>query len=209
MTGGANGIGSAIVTQLYNEGARVTIGDLDKAGAQRTLAALVPAAGLHTPIFVETRVNVEAESEALVESAKRRWGHVDGLVNNAVTFVVSPFVEHYRRLLVCLGVLSPTPRLLIAVWGSDRCNRGRLGPCPGCQRQGIRCAESECPCYPLTAPRRLFDQPRSVHDEARSPTHGRAGGWLDRQRRIDKRPACAARLCAVLDVQGGDWGASG
>ena len=88
VTGGANGIGAAITSQLYLEGALVTIADLDADGAHRTMSSLTPAPGLHAPIFVKTRVNVEAESVKLIQHAKRHWGHIDGLVNNAVSFVV-------------------------------------------------------------------------------------------------------------------------
>ena len=89
VTGGANGIGAAVVTQLYNEGALVTFADLDAAGAEKMLAALSPATGLRLPIFLRTRVDVEAETKELVERANSHWGRIDGLVNNAVSFVVS------------------------------------------------------------------------------------------------------------------------
>lgn len=101
VTGGANGIGAAVVTQLYNEGALVTFADLDAAGAETTLAALSPAPGLQLPIFLKTRVDVEAETKELVERAHSHWGRIDGVVNNAVSFVVSRRRDGTMR--ICAG----------------------------------------------------------------------------------------------------------
>lgn len=93
VTGGANGIGAAIVSRLYREGARVTVADLDEDGAARLIATLKTADSLVTPIFVKTHVNKEFECKALMDAARTHWGGVDCLVNNAVSFVFGEVTE--------------------------------------------------------------------------------------------------------------------
>lgn len=72
VTGGANGIGAAIVDRLAGEGAKVMIADLQK-----------PAQDSENMRFNRTDVSSEADISALIEATLGAWGRLDILVNNA------------------------------------------------------------------------------------------------------------------------------
>jgi 2-hydroxycyclohexanecarboxyl-CoA dehydrogenase len=72
VTGGASGIGAAIVRRLASEGARVTVADLDAAQAG-TVAKDVGGAA----------VELDVSDPAAVQAVFRELGPVDLLVNNA------------------------------------------------------------------------------------------------------------------------------
>jgi NAD(P)-dependent dehydrogenase (short-subunit alcohol dehydrogenase family) len=106
VTGGASGIGEAIVRRLLAEGASVVAGDVN---AER-LAALGEELGDR---FAATRADVrlEAEVEALVATAGDRFGGLDAAFNAACTggggLIANLEEEDWRWTLdVCLtGVL--------------------------------------------------------------------------------------------------------
>ena len=85
VTGGAAGIGRAIVEELIKEGAAVLFVDLDDDQGQALASALVSAqAGA---LFYRGDVSDEQVCHAAVEAAVRKWGRVDFLVNNAFSFI--------------------------------------------------------------------------------------------------------------------------
>jgi NAD(P)-dependent dehydrogenase (short-subunit alcohol dehydrogenase family) len=78
VTGGASGLGEAIVRRFVAEGAKVVIADIDAAQGEALAAELGDAAS-----FVRLDVTSEpAWLEALAETGQRH-GHLDILVNNA------------------------------------------------------------------------------------------------------------------------------
>ena len=79
VTGGAHGIGRAIVERYVAEGARVTIADIDEAAG--TAAAQEIGAG-HCR-FVATDVGAARSAEHVVAESCRAFGALDILVNNA------------------------------------------------------------------------------------------------------------------------------
>ena len=81
VTGGARGIGRAIVLRLAEAGANVVVSDLDLPGAEK-VAAEVLAMGRKS-IAVQGDVSRPADAEALVERAVSECGRIDILVNNA------------------------------------------------------------------------------------------------------------------------------
>jgi NAD(P)-dependent dehydrogenase (short-subunit alcohol dehydrogenase family) len=88
VTGGARGIGSAIVDRYVAEGARVAVADISFAAAEET------AARHHAQAFaVSLDVTKIASIDAAVEDVVSRWGGVDILVNNAAIFDLAPIVE--------------------------------------------------------------------------------------------------------------------
>jgi NAD(P)-dependent dehydrogenase (short-subunit alcohol dehydrogenase family) len=80
VTGGARGIGRAIVERLIVEGAQVTFCDLGPAGDETARA--LGAAGL-SAAFVRADVTSEADVTRLVAAVADRHGTVDVLINNA------------------------------------------------------------------------------------------------------------------------------
>jgi NAD(P)-dependent dehydrogenase (short-subunit alcohol dehydrogenase family) len=79
VTGGAAGIGEAIVKRFVREGALVAILDRDLEGAQR-VAATLPN-GVTTPIHCD--VSVDADVAAAMNAVGHRYGRIDILINNA------------------------------------------------------------------------------------------------------------------------------
>jgi 2-hydroxycyclohexanecarboxyl-CoA dehydrogenase len=86
VTGGASGIGAATARRLAAEGARVSVADLDEAGA-RSVASEID--GLPVRMDVADASSVRAG----VEQAETALGPVDVLVNNAGTDRFSFFVN--------------------------------------------------------------------------------------------------------------------
>jgi len=105
VTGGARGIGQAIVRAFAREGARVAI--LDREAAEGgALAAELTAAGSPAE-FVATDLLDEASVRAAVGRVLERFGAIDVLVNNAggndaigLKHKPAEFVESLRRNLV-------------------------------------------------------------------------------------------------------------
>ena len=85
ITGGASGIGRAICELFAEEGARLTIADIDAAGGERTLASVRAAGG--EAQFVATDVSKEADVAAMAQAAVDAYGSVNILVNDAAAFV--------------------------------------------------------------------------------------------------------------------------
>jgi NAD(P)-dependent dehydrogenase (short-subunit alcohol dehydrogenase family) len=85
VTGGGSGIGQAICELFAEEGANVSIADIDVEGGQDTLQRIKKAGGEAT--FLKTDVSVESEVEGLVQATARAFGAVNILVNNAAAFV--------------------------------------------------------------------------------------------------------------------------
>ena len=85
VTGGASGIGRAICEVFAEEGARLTIADIDVEGGEQTLATVRAAGGKAQ--FVAADVSQEADVEAMVQAAADAYGAVNILVNDAAAFV--------------------------------------------------------------------------------------------------------------------------
>ena len=88
VTGGARGIGAAIVDRYVAEGARVAVADISFAAAHETASPHGVKA-----FAVSLDVTKTASIEAAVESVVSRWGGIDILVNNAAIFDMGPIVE--------------------------------------------------------------------------------------------------------------------
>lgn len=81
VTGGAAGVGQAIVRKLASEGIGVAIADRDLEGAHR-LAAEIAASGGEA-VALHTDVSDAASLDAMLARTLDRFGRVDYLVNNA------------------------------------------------------------------------------------------------------------------------------
>lgn len=81
ITGAASGIGRASAKRLAKEGARVSIGDIDFAGATEVVQEIKSAGG-HA-MCVETDVSNEDAFRALIAKTIDHFGRLDILHNNA------------------------------------------------------------------------------------------------------------------------------
>jgi NAD(P)-dependent dehydrogenase (short-subunit alcohol dehydrogenase family) len=88
VTGGARGIGEAIVRAYAAEGAHVVIADIEIAKAQE-LASELGAKGLAVRLDVRDSKSISA----LIATTVSKFGGVDILVNNAAIFDMAPILE--------------------------------------------------------------------------------------------------------------------
>lgn len=91
VTGGAHGIGKAIVCRLAQEGAAICIVDKDGPAAEITAEA-VRISGARCAAF-DADVSNRSKVEAVVDSAVRKLGPIDILVNNAGVIVFGSLME--------------------------------------------------------------------------------------------------------------------
>ncbi len=82
VTGGASGIGEAIVEAFAANGARVVFLDILTEAAEQ-LAVRLTDGNAHAPVFVRCDLTDIASLQAAVESILREFDSVDVLVNNA------------------------------------------------------------------------------------------------------------------------------
>jgi NAD(P)-dependent dehydrogenase (short-subunit alcohol dehydrogenase family) len=81
VTGGAQGIGQAIVTKFHAEGAKVALLDIDEPRGRDVAAALGgPAAGV---LFLRCDITREANVERAMAETIAAFGGLDILINNA------------------------------------------------------------------------------------------------------------------------------
>jgi NAD(P)-dependent dehydrogenase (short-subunit alcohol dehydrogenase family) len=92
VTGGARGIGEAIVRRYVAEGARVAIADVDTRAAEDLAAELGEAA-----FALRLDVTDPASITAMVGAVAARFGGIDILVNNAAIFDMAPVLEVTRE----------------------------------------------------------------------------------------------------------------
>ena len=86
VTGGAQGIGEAIVRAYAAEGATVVVADVATAKAE-ALASELGGLAVHLD------VSQQASIDAMVKTVVERYGRIDVLVNNAAVFDMGPFLE--------------------------------------------------------------------------------------------------------------------
>lgn len=92
VTGAGSGIGVGIATRFAAEGAKVIVNDINVAGGESTVAAIKSGGG--TAVFQQADVTTDAGWKALVGAARKAFGGLDCVVNNAGwTHVNRPFVE--------------------------------------------------------------------------------------------------------------------
>ncbi len=87
VTGGANGIGRAVVEAFHAAGARVAFCDIDAEGGEKL------AAGLHGAIFRRVDVRNVAALAGLMDEIYAAWGDIDIIVNNVGISTFSPLAE--------------------------------------------------------------------------------------------------------------------
>jgi 3-oxoacyl-[acyl-carrier protein] reductase len=81
VTGGGKGIGKTYSESLALAGAKVVIAEIDGAAARNTASEIAAKGG--TALAVETDVADPGSVDAMAAAAIKRFGGIDGLVNNA------------------------------------------------------------------------------------------------------------------------------
>lgn len=125
ITGGAHGMGEAMVRLFAREGAKVVVADILEAEGRALAADIVAGGG--DAFFVKLDVSDEAQWEAAIAAITDRFERIDILVNNAGISGAVPdrlSTEHYDRLMAVnargtfLGVKHAIPELRKAGGGS-------------------------------------------------------------------------------------------
>jgi NAD(P)-dependent dehydrogenase (short-subunit alcohol dehydrogenase family) len=126
VTGGARGIGRAICAELARAGADVCVNYLgSEAAANRLVRDLV---GLKSDAFaVRADVTKPRDAKRLVDTAAKRYGHLDILVNNVGDFLVKRIEDtteaEWRHILTSnldsmfLCTKAALPHLRKRKWG--------------------------------------------------------------------------------------------
>lgn len=83
VTGGAQGLGEAISHMLAREGAKVTVTDINGAGAEETAAAINAEFGDGTAFAYQHDVTDEARWQEVLQAGHEAMGGLNVLVNNA------------------------------------------------------------------------------------------------------------------------------
>ncbi|MEH6410393.1 MAG: SDR family oxidoreductase [Hyphomonas sp.] len=83
ITGGAQGLGEAIGKMLAKEGAKVTLTDVNGAGAEKVAAEINAAHGAGTAFAFQHDVTDEARWQEVLTAAHEAMGGLNVLVNNA------------------------------------------------------------------------------------------------------------------------------
>ncbi len=83
ITGGADGIGRALVQQFSSQGSKVGFADINAEKAQATVESCVAVGADHAPVFYEVvLVDIEA-LRVVITAAQHDLGGIEVLVNNA------------------------------------------------------------------------------------------------------------------------------
>lgn len=95
VTGGARGIGLAIVERYLSEGAKVVVADIDRDAVDTAVAHLQQSNVETGDRVLGIRLDVcdPASVAALIEETQRHLGGIDILVNNAAVFDMAPVLE--------------------------------------------------------------------------------------------------------------------
>ena len=94
ITGGASGMGKASVLRFLAEGARVVVADYNAASGAATIEEAAAAGHRDAVDFIRTDVASEADVEAMLQRALRRFGRLDVVFNNAgVGGAIGPLTE--------------------------------------------------------------------------------------------------------------------
>jgi NADP-dependent 3-hydroxy acid dehydrogenase YdfG len=124
ITGGARGIGRATAEALVGKGAKVAIGDLDRALAEQTAEEI----GAGT-LALELDVTDRDSFEGFLDQVEERLGSLDVLINNAGIMPIGPFVEESDRttqMMVDINVHGVLYGMKLALPRMQRRNSGHI-----------------------------------------------------------------------------------
>ena len=92
VTGGARGLGAAIVRALHADGYRVVIADRDVGDEGQALASELDLAG-ETAVTATLDVSNPADFQTVLDKCVDRYGSVEVLVNNAARTMAQPLMD--------------------------------------------------------------------------------------------------------------------
>ncbi len=92
VTGGGQGIGEAICRAYARAGAMVVVADMEAAAAERTASAITAHGG--TAMAVVMNVTQGDTIKSMAQAARRAFGGIDVLVNNAGARIIKGFMQH-------------------------------------------------------------------------------------------------------------------
>ena len=123
ITGAAQGMGAVHARLFVEAGARVVLTDLQIEAGEKLANELGKSAR-----FVPQDVTKESDWESVVDAAKKHFGGIDGLVNNAAIWWTKPVIEEdrerFRKMLdvnvigTWLGIRAVVPAMREAGGGS-------------------------------------------------------------------------------------------
>jgi 3(or 17)beta-hydroxysteroid dehydrogenase len=126
ITGAAGGLGRAIASLLADEGASVTVTDVNEAGVRQVAEEITAGGG--RAIFIKHDVSSEGDWRRVIERTVAEFGRLDVLVNNAGIMIVREIqkmtLEEWRRLMsinldgVFLGTKHAVPAMIKSGGGS-------------------------------------------------------------------------------------------
>ena len=210
VTGGAGGIGSAIVRDLADLGATVAVCDVNVDGA-RTVAASVREASAYDVDLADP-----ASIDRLAETVLDDFGRVDVVVNNAGWDKVGRFVDSDMGMwdrLIGINLRAPVqltyrllPGMLERRWGrvlfvaSDAARVGSTGEAlyAGCKSGQIGFAKRS----PESPPERRHQQHRVSRTLRHTTARGGQGGQREARRVAQARSIPIGRLGIPRDVAG-------
>lgn len=108
VTGGAGGIGSAIVRRLAREGCRVGVFDVAVESARLLAESIRDEGGVAEPFCVD--ITDYSAVQVAVDQYLEKFQHIDGLVNNAGWDRARPFLEtdpDFWRPIVDINLYGP------------------------------------------------------------------------------------------------------
>jgi NAD(P)-dependent dehydrogenase (short-subunit alcohol dehydrogenase family) len=108
VTGGGQGLGLGIVRALSDAGARIAVVGRNAAAAQAA------AAEARDAMAICADVALSGDCARVVEEASARFGALDGLVNNAALFAVTPLLEASGEAAAQTFATNATGPLLLA-----------------------------------------------------------------------------------------------
>jgi 3-oxoacyl-[acyl-carrier protein] reductase len=83
VTGAGSGFGEAIAKRFAEEGAKVVVNDIDRAGGERVASEIESESGQGSAAFVAADVADDTSVKHLIGAAVERYGRLDIMVNNA------------------------------------------------------------------------------------------------------------------------------
>lgn len=100
VTGASKGIGAAIAVRMASEGAAVVVNySSSREGADRVVAEITGSGG--KAVAIQANIAKEADIRRLFAEAKKTFGRLDTLVNNAGIYEFAPLenvtAEHFHR----------------------------------------------------------------------------------------------------------------